>query len=165
MNYDYDSNSVISRCTFIFFTLNSVKILLLEMKEDACRSCGRCAFDSKWKWTCYYCNRVILRDSSDHEPYQFHRNCITKWKRTLPKDKCRTCSRYYYTDNIYISNPEMLKDVVLEEWDLMDLLKYAVVEDNLSLIEKLYSVGENIYVEGEFALRMRSYFFNLVDKL
>ena len=36
----------------------------------------------------------------------------------------------------------------------MDLLKYAVVEDNLSLIETLYRVGENIYVEGDFALRM-----------
>ena len=124
------------------------------MKEDACISCGSGAFDSKWKWTCYYCNRVILRDSSDHEPYQFHRNCITKWKRTLPKDKCRTCLRYYYTNNIYIRTPELLKDVVLEEWDLMDLLKYAVVEDNLSLIETLYRVGENIYVEGDFALRM-----------
>ena len=141
-------------CTLIFFTLNSVKLLLLEMNKDVCRSCGSGAFDSKWEWACYYCNRLTLSDCSYNGPYKFHRNCFTKWKRTLPKDKCELCSRYYYTNNIYIKNPELLKDVVLEEWDLMDLLKYAVVEDNLSLIETLYCVGENIYVERDFALRL-----------
>ena len=140
--------------TLIFCTLNSFKLLLLEMNKGVCRSCGSGAFDSKWEWACYYCNRATLRDCSYSGRYRFHKNCMDKWERTLPKHFCWLCSRYYYTSNIYIKNPELLNNIVLEEWDLMDLLKYAVTEDNLSLIEKLYSVAENIFINDDFALRM-----------
>ena len=124
------------------------------MKEGICRNCGSDLDEARSKWICYFCDNEAVEITDDYWPYQFHRDCLKKWRRTLPKDKCELCSRYFYTNNVYISNPEMLKDVVLEKWYLFDLLKYAVVEGDLEPIEMLYSVGENIYVEGEFALRM-----------
>ena len=69
----------------------------------------------------------------------------------MEKDTSKTSASFAHDTIIqitFISKPWTIKDVVLEEWDLMDLLKYAVVEDNLSLIKTLYCVGENIYVEG-----------------
>ena len=124
------------------------------MKEEICKSCGHGLDNAHGKRLCYFCDNEVVEKNVDYWPYPFHRNCLEEWKRTLPKDKCELCSRYFYTNSDYIKNPELLKDVVLEKWDLFDLLKYAFVEGDLGLIEKLYSVGENIYVEDDFALRI-----------
>ena len=122
------------------------------MNEEECISCGRSLKDADEGWSCCFCHKLDIGVTSDRWPFQFHLRCLEKWKKRFPKAKCRACSRYFYTNNFYISNTALLKDTVLKKCDLFDLLKYAVVNEDLGLIEMLYSLGENINAENNFAL-------------